>query len=212
LVQLLLFDQKIDKAVRKIQAFIKSKNTKRNFLAWMNRRIKAKELIVRVWKKKKWQRLCRQLARQRKNEAAIQIQKYLNGFLARQKVLPNILLQRFNSNMDFFDKKRQEILTDFQIRLRRVWFKYRTAKKEREAYERNLREQIDELERARQEISNQLEGLNESCPNIIDPNKSLLSSSKKKTSRQSVANNQTFSLNSAKKNLLTSHTDFKRVV
>ena len=68
--------------------------------------------------------------------------------------------------MDFFDNKREEILIDFQLKLRRVWLSYRSRKQKREIYEKRLRDQIDELERAREEISRELNGLNESCPEI----------------------------------------------
>lgn len=68
--------------------------------------------------------------------------------------------------MDFFDNKREEILIDFQLKLRRVWLSYRGRKQKREIYEKRLRDQIDELERAREEISRELNGLNESCPEI----------------------------------------------
>ncbi len=51
--------------------------------------------------------------------------------------------------MDYFGKKRLEILTEFQIKLRRVWFKYRSEKAERERYELSIRKKIDELEAAR---------------------------------------------------------------
>jgi hypothetical protein len=68
--------------------------------------------------------------------------------------------------MDYFDNKREEILIDFQLKLRRVWLSYRLRKQKREVYEKRLREQIDELERAREEISRELNDLNESCPEI----------------------------------------------
>jgi hypothetical protein len=68
--------------------------------------------------------------------------------------------------MDYFDNKREEILIDFQLKLRRVWLSYRRRKEKREVYEKRLRDQIDELERAREEISRELNGLNESCPEI----------------------------------------------
>ena len=68
--------------------------------------------------------------------------------------------------MDYFDNKREEILIDFQLKLRRVWLSYRRRKEKREVYEERLRDQIDELERAREEISRELNDLNESCPEI----------------------------------------------
>jgi hypothetical protein len=68
--------------------------------------------------------------------------------------------------MDYFDNKREEILIDFQLKLRRVWLSYRRRKEKREVYEKRLRDQIDELERAREEISRELNDLNESCPEI----------------------------------------------
>jgi hypothetical protein len=68
--------------------------------------------------------------------------------------------------MDYFDNKREEIWIDFQLKLRRVWLSYRLRKQKREVYEKRLREQIDELERAREEISRELNDLNESCPEI----------------------------------------------
>lgn len=68
--------------------------------------------------------------------------------------------------MDFFDNKREEILIDIQLKLRRVWLSYRGRKQKREIYEKRLRDQIDELERAREEISRELNNLNESCPEI----------------------------------------------
>lgn len=43
-----------------------------------------------------------------------------------------LMLRRFDANMDFFTAKRKEILTDFQLRLRRVWFAYRHRKAQRE--------------------------------------------------------------------------------
>jgi len=58
-VQLLLFDQRIEEATKKIQSYFRTRMARKEFMDWMRRRIKAKELIVRVWKKKKWQRLCR---------------------------------------------------------------------------------------------------------------------------------------------------------
>jgi hypothetical protein len=57
-------------------------------------------------------------------------------------------------------------LIDFQLKLRRVWLSYRCRKQKRDFYEKRLRDQIDELERAREEISRELNGLNESCPEI----------------------------------------------
>ena len=162
----------------------------------MRRRIKAKELIVRVWKKKKWQRLCRSLVKQKKNAAAIVIQKYLQGLLSRSKILPKLLLSRFNANMDFFDKKRQEILTEFQIKLRRVWFKYKSQKAEKEKYEQSIRKKIDELERARLEVHKQMADLNESCPEI---NNTTFQSIKKKKNYRNA--NNSFSMSSVKKSL-----------
>lgn len=119
-----------------------------------------------------------------------------------------MLLSRFNANMDFFDKKRQEILTDFQIKLRRVWLKYRAQKAERDRYELSIRKKIDELERARLEVHMQMAELNESCPEI--DNSTLLSIKKKKNTRNA---NSSFSMSSVKKSLATiSHSDFKKVV
>lgn len=63
LVQLLLFDERIEAATKKIQKFYRTRQARKNLIEWMNRRIRAKEMILRVWKKKKWQRLCRQLVR-----------------------------------------------------------------------------------------------------------------------------------------------------
>jgi hypothetical protein len=77
-----------------------------------------------------------------------------------------LLIKRFKANMDFFDNIRQEIFIDFQLKLRRVWLSYRRRKQRKEVYEKRLREQIDELEKAREEISRELNDLNESCPEI----------------------------------------------
>ena len=63
-----------------------------------------------------------------REESARTIQKYLTGFTARSKVLPQLMLTRFNANMDFFTEKRRLLLTDFQIKLKRVWFAYKHRK------------------------------------------------------------------------------------
>ena len=51
LVQLLLFDERISKAVEKIQRAYKMRCERRRFLGYLRRRIRAKEVIWNAWKR-----------------------------------------------------------------------------------------------------------------------------------------------------------------
>lgn len=141
LVQLLLFDEKIEKAALKIQTFQRMRRARREFIKYMKRRIHAKDFIARTWRIVKFIRVHKKQMQQRREEATLLVQRYLRGYLGRNQAMSRFLLNRFNQNIAFFDEKRKEILTEFQIKLRQVWFAY----KERKARPINERTALDNL-------------------------------------------------------------------
>jgi hypothetical protein len=61
LVQVLMLNDKLDRATRLIQSFFRMRKQRKQFLLWHNRRVLATNVIIRSWKSKRWQRLIRDL-------------------------------------------------------------------------------------------------------------------------------------------------------
>lgn len=56
--------------------------------------------------------MMQQLIMKKKNIAASQVQKVLKGFITRKNVFHLVVQKRLNESLEYFQKKRVELLTD----------------------------------------------------------------------------------------------------
>eukprot|EP00347_Sterkiella_histriomuscorum_P006805 403351364 len=128
-------NQKQNEAAIKIQRFYRMHLDRQNFKQKLELRLSAKSMILQAWKKSRWTRLLKQMTNQKKSEAATKVQQYLKGHQARENVWRELKEKRLQQGSAYFERKRNEIYTDSQVKISYHW---RRHKKQEERERKKL--------------------------------------------------------------------------
>jgi len=79
-----LFRDRLIKAAITIQRFYRMHLHRKKFQEHLDRRVQAKTVILRAWKKTRWTRLLKAMAFQRKHTAALNLQRHMKAYIVRK--------------------------------------------------------------------------------------------------------------------------------
>ena len=91
---------KILGAVKKLQNWFRAKKAKDHFLVIFTQRMLAAQKIQRNYKSTRWVRIMNRLSKERKMKKVVMVQKYIRGYLSRNKTATMLKDYHLGSSLD----------------------------------------------------------------------------------------------------------------
>lgn len=85
-------------------------------------------MILRAWKRYRMLAMIPKVMKERKKRAITEIQKFIRGFNVYFKSKQLLRQFRLQNNFQYFNKIREQILIDSQIKIRYYWRRYKKRK------------------------------------------------------------------------------------
>lgn len=90
-------------------------------------------MIQKNWKSSVWVRLINKMIRTRAYTRATCVQKFMRGFLSRNKTMELLKEIHLGANMRYFEAIRKKLMDDSQISIRYAFMKFKKRKAAKKA-------------------------------------------------------------------------------